>query len=117
MPLSEPVREAIRAHLLKIGTGDLDRALFSTTQKQGRPMDRSAVFRVLTKACRRCGIDTSRVSTHSLRKSFVSRVYRASGNDLIATQRIVGHSNPSTTSRYLETDSARLDDLIRNLAA
>ena len=40
VPLAEPVREAIREHLLKIGTDNPDRALFSTTQAQGEPMDR-----------------------------------------------------------------------------
>jgi integrase len=89
VPLAEPVREAIREHLAAIGTDRPDRALFSTTQAQGEPMDRSAVFRVLTEACRRRGIETSRISTHSLRKTFVSRIYKASNHDLIATQRIV----------------------------
>jgi integrase len=64
-------------------------------------MDRSAVYRVLTEACRRCGIDTTRISNH----------------DLIATQRIVGHTSPATTARYLETDSAQLDALMLSVAA
>lgn len=117
VPLAEPVREAIREHPARIGTDNPDRALFSTTQAQGEPMDRSAVFRVLTEACRRCGIDTTRVSTHTLRKTFVGRIYKASNHDLIATQRIVGHSSPATTSRYLETDSAQLDALMLSVAA
>ena len=117
VPLAEPVREAIREHLGKIGTDNPDRALFSTTQAQGEPMDRSAVFRVLTEACRRCGIDTTRISTHSLRKTFVGRIYKASNHDLIATQRIVGHTSPATTARYLETDSAQLDALMLSVAA
>lgn len=117
VPLAEPVREAILGHLARIGTENPDRALFSTTQAQGEPMDRSAVFRVLTEACRHCGIDTTRISTHSLRKTFVARIYKASNHDLIATQRIVGHTNPSTTARYLETDSAQLDALMLSVAA
>ena len=117
VPLAEPVREAIREHLARIGTDHPDQALFSTTQAKGEPMDRSAVFRVLTEACRRCGIDTTRISTHSLRKTFVGRIYKASNHDLIATQRIVGHTNPATTARYLETDSAQLDALMRAVAA
>jgi integrase len=117
VPLAEPVREAIRGHLMKIGTDNPDRALFSTTQAQGEPMDRSAVYRVLTEACRRCGIDTARISTHSLRKTFVGRIYKASNHDLIATQRIVGHTSPATTARYLETDSAQLDALMLSVAA
>jgi len=117
VPLAEPVREAIREHLARIGTDHPDQALFSTTQAKGEPMDRSAVFRVLTEACRRCGIDTTRISTHSLRKTFVGRIYKASNHDLIATQRIVGHTSPATTARYLETDSAQLDLLMLAVAA
>ena len=52
VPLAKPVREAIREHLARIGTDNPDRALFSTTCAKGEPMDRSAVFRVLTEACR-----------------------------------------------------------------
>jgi integrase len=116
VPLAEPVREAIQRHLARIGTDNPDRALFSTTQAQGEPMDRSAVFRVLTEACRRCGIDTTRISTHSLRKTFVGRIYKASNHDLISTQRIVGHTSPATTARYLETDAAQLDALMLAVA-
>jgi integrase len=117
VPLAEPVREAIREHLMKIGTDNPDRALFSTTQAQGEPMNRSAVYRVLTEDCRRSGIDTTRISTHSLRKTFVGRIYKASNHDLIATQRIVGHTSPATTARYLETDAAQLDALMLSVAA
>jgi integrase len=80
-------------------------------------MNRSQAFRVLVDACVACGIDTTRISTHSLRKTFVRRVYAASGNDLIRTQRAVGHSSPITTARYLETDAADLDRLVLTLAA
>jgi len=47
----------------------------------------------------------------------VSRIYKASNPDLIATQRIVGHTSPGTTARYLETDSAQLDLLMLAVAA
>jgi integrase len=117
LPLAEPVRDAVREHLMKIVTDNPGRALFSTTQAQGEPMDRSAVFRVLTEACRRCGIDVTRISTHSLRKTFVARIYKASNHNLIATQRIVGHKNPGTTAMYIETDAAQLDALMLSVAA
>jgi integrase len=55
------------------------------------------------------GSDTTRISTHSLRKTFVGRMHQASGHDLIKTQRAVGHSLPITTARYLKTDTADLD--------
>lgn len=115
--LSEPVRAALREHLAVIGTSNPGLALFTSAKAKGEPMGRSMVFRILRGACSACGITNARVSTHSLRKTFVARVFRASGNDLIATQRIVGHTSPTTTARYLETDSAVLDDLVRHLAA
>jgi integrase len=80
-------------------------------------MDRSQAFRTLAAACMACGIDASRISTHSMRKTFARRVYEASGHDLIRTQRALGHSSPVTTARYLETDSEALDRLILEVAA
>lgn len=115
--LSEPVRSALREHLAVIGTGNPDLALFTSAKARGEPMGRSMVFRILREVCSACSITNARVSTHTLRKTFVRRVYEASGHDLIATQRIVGHTSPTTTARYLETDTAKLDDLVRHLAA
>jgi integrase len=80
-------------------------------------MNRFQAFRVLVDACTACGIHTTRVSTHSLRKAFVGRMYAATGHDAIKTQRAVGHSSPITTARYLETDTADLDHLVLTLAA
>lgn len=80
-------------------------------------MDRFAVFRDLTEACRRCGIGSTRISTQSLRKTFVGRIYKASGHDFIATQRIVGHTNPGTTARYIDSDASSLDALMLSVAA
>jgi hypothetical protein len=44
-------------------------------------------------------------------------VYQASGQDLIKTQRIIGHSSPLTTARYLESTQSELDELVLGLAA
>jgi integrase len=117
VPLSEAVRSAIRDHLAAVGTEEAGRSLFATGRSHGAGMNRSQAFRLLVEACAACGIDTTRISTHSLRKTFVGRMYRASGHDLIKTQRAVGHSSPITTARYLETDTADLDRLVLALAA
>ncbi|MCR6654655.1 MAG: hypothetical protein NVV63_02340 [Opitutus sp.] len=42
-------------------------------------------------------------------------MYDASGYDLIRTQRIVGHSSPLVTARYLGTTQSDLDDLVLGL--
>lgn len=118
VPLGEPVRDAIREFLQERAPWDPEKALFSTcrSNETGRPLHRSQAWRIISQAAAECGLDVGRISTHTLRKTFVGRVYRATGNDLIATQRIVGHTSPLTTARYLETDSNRLDQIILSLA-
>lgn len=117
VPLGEGVRKALAAHLVVIGVDDPAHPLFGTSRSNGTGMDRSQAFRTLVNACAACGIDTARISTHSMRKTFAGRVYKASGHDLIRTQRALGHSSPVTTARYLETDSDALDRLILDIAA
>lgn len=117
VPLSESVRAALQEHLTASGKVEPDHPIFATRSGAGKAMDRSHAFRLLQGAAIACGLPADRISTHSLRKTFVARIYAASGHDLIKTQRIVGHSSPLTTARYLETDSAELDRLVLNIAA
>lgn len=114
--LSEPVRNAVRQHLAEIGVEDPRRALFATSRSHGQGMNSSQAYRILVDACIACGISRIRISTHTLRKTFVGRVYLVS-KCLIKTQKLVGHSSPLVTARYLETDNDDLDQLVRSIAA
>ena len=117
VPIAEPVRAAIREHLAVIGSGDPSRFIFASARSREGDMDRPQAFHVLVGACGACAIDSSRVSTHSLQKTLANRIFAASGRDLIRTQRIIGHSSPVTTARYLETDQSDLDRLVLTSAA
>ncbi|MBK8477274.1 MAG: tyrosine-type recombinase/integrase [Opitutaceae bacterium] len=118
VPLNERARAAIEAYAKEVPhLTAAEAAVFQTGRSQGGAMNRSQAFRMLTGAAVDCGVGRGRLSTHTLRKTFVARVYAASGHDLIKTQRIVGHSSPLTTARYLETDQDELDELVRSLAA
>ncbi len=86
--------------------------LFQSREGGNRPLSRYQAHRVIVDAAGACGF-TERIATHSMRKTFVRRIYELSGHDLIKTQRIVGHRSPLTTARYLETDQADLDALVR----
>jgi len=85
--------------------------LFQSRENGNRPICRSQAHRIIVGAANAVGV-YDRIATHSMRKSFVRRIYTLSGHDLIKTQRIVGHRSPLTTARYLETDQADLDALV-----
>jgi integrase len=116
--LNEQARGAIRDYLASMGRiPPPDEFLFLSREGGNRPVARGQAHRILKRLCRACGIDEARVSTHSLRKKFVRSVYDASKHDIIRTQRIVGHSSPTVTARYLESTQSELDDLVLGLSA
>ncbi len=116
--LNERARAVIRDYLASLGTiPPADQYLFRSRTGANRPITRIQAHRILKGLCRECGIDATRVSTHSLRKTFVRSVYDASGHDLVRTQRIVQHASPLTTARYLESTQTELDELVLGLAA
>ncbi|MDO8541827.1 MAG: tyrosine-type recombinase/integrase [Opitutaceae bacterium] len=58
-----------------------------------------------------CG-DPQGLSTHSLRKSWASRLYKSSGHDLLVVRDGLGHRSVAVTQVYLPTNRARLEDLV-----
>ncbi len=114
--LNERARGVIRDYVASLGcVPPADQFLFRSRSGGNRPISRTQAHRLLKNLCRECGIDATRISTHSLRKSFVRAVYDASGHDLVLTQRIVQHASPLTTARYLESTQTELDELVLGL--
>lgn len=52
---------------------------------------------------------------HTLRHRFGTRAYRLT-RDLLEVQELLGHTNPNTTKRYIQSDRARLRRTITDLA-
>ncbi|MDD3179825.1 MAG: tyrosine-type recombinase/integrase [Opitutaceae bacterium] len=116
--LNERAREVIRDYIASLGTiPPAGQFLFRSRTDANRPICRTQAHRLLKKLCHECDIDSARISTHSLRKSFVRAVYDASGHDLVRTQRIGQHQSPLTTALYLESTQSELNDLVLGLGA
>jgi integrase len=116
--LNERARGLIRDYIASLGcVPPADQFLFRSRSGENRSISRTQAHRLLKNLCRECGIDATRISTHSLRKSFVRAVYDASNHYLVRTQRIVQHASPLTTARYLESTQTELDELVLGLGA
>jgi integrase/recombinase XerD len=79
---------------------------------------RETIWRVVRTAAIRAGVDPHRIGCHSYRKMFCVRVYQETGQDLIKTQRIMGHKEVSSTQTYLQSiaDDADLEAIILRAA-
>lgn len=49
-----------------------------------------------------------RISAHTFRHYCITRIYELTGNDLVATQEIIGHKRPSTTAVYIKPKEKEL---------
>lgn len=93
--LPDKLRQLLWAYLQrkKITAG----AVF--TSKNGKPLDRSNVWREMKSLCQSAGVDPMKVFPHNLRHLF-ARTYYSLERDLSRLADILGHTNVSTTRIY-----------------
>jgi integrase/recombinase XerD len=102
VPMSMPLRKLLYRHIAQH-----EHTLIFCTRDGGKLSQRD-ILRDFRRACSTLGISGVRCSLHTLRHSFAVNYLRAGGN-LYYLQRIMGHSDISTTQRYLR--SLGVDDL------
>ena len=70
---------------------------------RGRGIGRWMINCLVKRACAQAGLpQNGRYGSHTLRKSFAARVFRACGHDINVTRVALGHRDIATTQRYLE---------------
>jgi integrase/recombinase XerD len=77
-------------------------------------MTRFGMGRVFKQWAARAGLP-SNYSIHSLRHTYATNLYKASGYNLRLVQQQLGHSSVSTTSVYSAVVSKDLDDALERL--
>lgn len=113
VPLNETARSAVETCLATMPVRPAGGTfVFLSRNGDNRPITRCQAYMVMKTLAREAGLDASRVGCHSTRKTYARGLYEASGHDLIKTQRLMGHTNPMTTARYLDTSEAELDTLV-----
>lgn len=112
--LNEACIEAIAEYLKvrpKTGLADED-ALFISSQKR-RISDKTVQY-LVKKHIREAGLDAAKYSTHKLRHTSATLMYKYGKVDIRALQEILGHENLNTTEIYTHVDSDEIRKAIEN---
>ncbi|MHB9108216.1 MAG: tyrosine-type recombinase/integrase [Armatimonadota bacterium] len=115
--LHPEARAALAAWLEELGrhaelTGET--FVFQSRKGGNRPITRVQAYRILHEACDACEL-TGKLGTHSMRKTFANKVYDALDNDLVKTQRALGHRNVNSTVQYLSFREEEIDEAILSM--
>lgn len=113
VPLGKVAIRATSRYLkaLKAAGTDKDSPwLFPTRSREGY-LTRVRAFQLVKEAAGRAGLDPSRISAHVLRHAFATHLL-ANGADLRAVQKLLGHSDISTTQIYTHVLEERLRRLV-----
>jgi integrase/recombinase XerD len=87
-------------------------ALFLSKRKTR--MSNRAIQHMIDKYLERAGFDISVYSTHKLRHTAATLMYKHGNVDIRALQEILGHKNVSTTQIYTHIDNERLREAVKS---
>ncbi|MDX2255562.1 MAG: site-specific integrase [Pseudanabaenaceae cyanobacterium bins.39] len=81
--------------------------LFPSDRRDGMPITWSAADKWLRAAVERTGLENRGISGHSLRRSFITKLYE-SGMDIHCIQEVTGHKSLTVLQRYIGKNPARV---------
>ncbi len=106
-PLGKTATKAIQEYLLS-RQAEPGEVLFPS-RKGHNSLTRQQAYNIINDAARAVGIK-EQIGTHTLRKTFGYWAYRQ-GVDLTIIQKLLNHSAPSVTLRYIGITQEQLDDV------
>ncbi len=101
-PLNNKIRELLNEYL---ADKDINAPLF--VGKSNKRLHRSIVYRFLNNACKEINLPVN-AGTHTMRKTFGYHHYKKF-NDIALLQKILNHSSPSITLRYISITQEEID--------
>lgn len=81
--------------------------LFESRKGKNQCITVGHVSRILKEAGEEFGLVD--ISAHSMRKTYAYTIYNESGKDIVAVQKLLGHSSAEITERYLGLDRETFD--------
>jgi site-specific recombinase XerD len=112
IPLNNACIKALDAYMKVRPANNLkDRnALFISDQR--RRISKESVQKIVKKYIRAAGLDPERYSTHKLRHTAATLMYKYGNVDIRALQELLGHESISTTQIYTHLDSNQLRNAV-----
>ena len=110
-PIGKNARKAIQEYMATVEPEN-DLSLFQSKKGDGA-ITRVQAYRILNEAARTVGIK-EKIGTHTLRKTFGYHAYKA-GYDLSQIQKLLNHSSPGVTLRYIGITQEQLDEIYMRL--
>jgi len=112
IPLNNACIQAINAYLkVRPVNGIKDRnALFISAHKQR--ISKESVQKIVKKYIKEAGLDPQRYSTHKLRHTAATLMYKYGNVDIRALQELLGHQSISTTEIYTHLDQQQLREAV-----
>lgn len=110
--LNEACVQAIKDYLDIRPVVPSEKALFLSKRKQR--MSNRAIQHMIDKYIEKSGLDPSIYSTHKLRHTAATLMYKYGNVDIRALQEILGHESVSTTQIYTHLDDDRLRDAVKS---
>ncbi|MFB2770361.1 tyrosine-type recombinase/integrase [Pelatocladus sp. BLCC-F211] len=109
VPVHSVLAESLRAY--KPETGSV--WLFPNREGDG-PITIRWADKILRAAVEKTGLDAKGISTHSTRRTFITKLHR-NGTDLYTIQKITGHRDLKALGRYVEISADRVRGAIATL--
>lgn len=81
--------------------------LFPSPKNPDKPLTLRAADLALRRAIVKAGLDSKGISSHSTRRTFITRLH-AAGIDLYTIQRVTGHQDLKALSRYVDISVDRV---------
>lgn len=88
--------------------------LFPSSSGKNKPITPTAIQKHLRVVCDYLDLKDLNISTHSFRKFYATRIYINNNYNIVLVQRLLQHSKPDITQRYIGIETKELEQAIEN---